>query len=173
MRGAYTYQLFKAGLDENLEVNGSPHYVLIRIGPQSRFVCVQGSFLEGAIHFEYNLPFDAKGTLAARGIAKKHWNKPFTFRNAKALKNVEPTYSEENLKFARKEVTRIIGTKNAVSSREARILTGLVYSDMDRVEDFARVEAYRDALAYALLERGILVGVSDNTSGLYIDLGSK
>ena len=174
--GTYTYAMFRKGLDEGFTVTSAPHFILIRLGGEQgppRVICLPGSFLEGAIHEEYKIPYTVRGVEQAREIAKANWNKVFVFRNRKARRNIQPRYDSKTLESAREQVARIMASRNNLSSKQSTILEKLIVDRMDQGESAEKTYAFRDAVAHALLERGILVRESDLTGGLRIDSNGR
>jgi hypothetical protein len=98
-------------------------------------------------------------------IALSQPNRVFVFRNRRARNNVEPRYTPAILA----EVQRTLAGRSrkailAAARSNESWLHRIYESKKDAMESFA----YRDAVAHALLERGILVGHGDYTGGLYV-----
>jgi hypothetical protein len=156
----YTNQMFRRAVVED---STSPFYLLFTLhDPKTgadRVVCTVGSGLVGAIHFEHHLDFDEASQKAARRIALTTPGHRFTFTSRKALRNVRPYYSERVLAEVRLLVARL-------SPAQMKRLNPL--SDIYDKKDQDTYNAYRDATAHAMLERGILVYMDDRAGGVYI-----
>jgi hypothetical protein len=149
----YTKALFVQGLQKG-------GFVLISLrNPKDgseRRVCTLESALLGAIHRQHHIDYDAGGRKRAEEIALQHWDKPFTFTNPQALKNVEPTYKPVQLKEVTKRLSKY---DKATLSKELDDPYGAIHS----IYTNPYRESYRDAVAQVLLENGIPVGVDDRT----------
>lgn len=156
----YTDRMFRRAVVED---STSPFYLLFTLhDPKTgadRVVCSVGSGLVGAIHFEHHLDFDDAGQKAARQIALTMPGHRFTFTSRKALRNVQPYYSERVLAEVRLLVARL-------SPGQLKRLNPL--SDIYDKKNQDAYHAYRDATAHAMLERGILVYMDDRAGGVYI-----
>ena len=141
----------------------SPFYLLFTLhDPKTgvdRVICTVGNGLVGAIHFEHHLDFDEVGHKAAREIALTTLDHRFTFTSQKALDTVRPHYSERVLEEVRLSVARL-------SPAQLKRLNPL--SEIYEKRDQDAYNAYRDATAHAMLERGILVYMDDRAGGVYI-----
>ena len=141
----------------------SPFYLLFVLhDPKTgadRTICTEGNGLVGAIHFEHHLEFDQAGNKAAQRIALTTPGHRFTFTSEKALHTVKPLYSERVLEEVRLLVARL-------SPEQLKRLNPL--SDIYNKKDLDEYNAYRDATAHAMLERGILVYMDDRAGGVYI-----
>lgn len=176
MSGSYTYNMFRIGLDEESAVTSAPHFILIRLGEgyhESRVICLPSSFLENAIHSEYKIPYTIRGVERARNIAKSNWNKVFVFRNREACKNVQPRYDARTLESAREQVAKVAASTNSLSKHQIVTLEKSIDDRINKNEDTESVLAFRDALAHALLERGILVRADGLTESLHIDSNGR
>ena len=178
----YTQQLFRRGLHEpGVLITTAPLFVLItlrdaRTGAE-REAAIPGPFLLGAIESEYHVRMrkttshqDVYKALAEQQqkevqIALSQPNRTFVFRNRRARNNVEPRYTRATLT----EVRRVLAGRNrkeilAAATANESWLHCIYESKKGAMDSFA----YRDAVAHALLERGILVGHGDVTGGLYV-----
>jgi hypothetical protein len=165
----YTHRMFRRALEE--AGSTSPLYMLFTLNDPikhtRRVVSAPATGLLGAIHFEYHLDFDTAGLRKAADIAASQPRHEFTFHSRKALHNVRPYYSEAILADVRQRLAR--------RSNQELIHDGMLYTEhphytLDEIyakRDRDSYNAYRDATAHVLLERGILVGEDDRTGLLY------
>jgi len=66
---------------------------------QTRDICTQGNFLEGAIHREYNLGYDDNSIKKVEKIALSNRTRTFKFKNIEAIQNLGlDRYSMDDLK---------------------------------------------------------------------------
>jgi hypothetical protein len=156
----YTDRMFRRAI---VEETTSPFYLLFTLHDpktgRDRVVCTVSNGLVGAIHSEHHLGFDDDGQKAARQIALKTPLHRFTFTTRKALENGRPNYSERILDEVRPLVARL-------SPTQLKRLNPL--SEIYEKKDQDVYNAYRDATAHAMLERGILVYMDDRAGGVYI-----
>ena len=156
----YTDRMFRRAV---LEDSTSPFDLLFTLhDPKTgsdRVVCTVANGLVGAIHSEHHLDYDAAGERAAEQIALTTPLRRFTFTSRKALRNVQPYYSERVLAEVRVLVARL-------SPAKLKRLNPL--SEIYDKKDQDAYNAYRDATAHAMLERGILVYMDDRVGGVYI-----
>jgi hypothetical protein len=166
----YTDHMYRKAVDDD---STSPLYLLFTLhDPKTgadRVVCAPGIGLVGAIHFEHHLDFDEISRKAARRIALSQLRHRFVFSNRKALHTVRPYYSEKVLTevrqlLARKSNSQLIHEGTLYTAHPQYTLDD-VYAKRSRRDR----EAYQDATAHVLLERGILVGSDDRTGLLYVD----
>jgi hypothetical protein len=117
----------------------------------------------GAIHTEHHLDYDEIGRRKALAMAIVQPDRVFFFSDPKARSNVEPRYSPEVLA----EVRQLLAS---VTDSDLRAELSTPDSRLHRIyqakKPFAEFAAYRDAVGYILLERGILVGIGDMTGCL-------
>ena len=178
----YTQEMFRRGLYEpGVLVTSAPLFVLITLRDPSsdgeRAAAIPGSLLLGAIQTEYHLKLrkttshgDIGKALAEQQqkevqIAMSQPNRVFVFRNRRARNNVEPRYTPAILNEVRRTLGSMSRREIIAAARANQSWLHRVYeSKRDAMQSFA----YRDAIAHALLERGILVGHGDVASGLYV-----
>jgi hypothetical protein len=179
----YTQEMFRRGVQQAQTLGAiGPLYVLITLrAPGSnaeRDAATPAPFLLGAIDIENDLDFPdpehppkndneirAKLQRNELQIALSQPDRVFLFRKPRARKNVEPRYTPAILAQARQQLSgrsrdEIIAAARARESWLHRIYTSK--------RDLASFRAYRDAVAHALLERGILVGQRDDYTNLYV-----
>ena len=178
----YTQQMFRRGLHEpGVLVTTAPLFVLITLRDPSngaeRAAAVPGPFLLGAIATEYRLKLrktisreDEWKALAEQQqkelqIALSHRDRVFVFRNRKARSNVEPRYTPSMLADVRRALS---GRSRKEILRAARANESWLHQIYTSKTEGMASLAYRDAVAHALLERGILVGHGDVSGGLYV-----
>ncbi len=178
--------MFRRGLYEpGVIITTTPLFVLITLrdpknGTQ-REVAIVGPFLLGAIEDEYHIKVrktgSFEGDVAAVEKAQKREvqialsqpNRTFVFRNHAARRNVEPRYTPAILQEVRNAFK---GKSPREILSAARATRSWLHDIYDSKDDAVRRLAYRDAVAHALLERGILVGEGDVIDGLYVAKGT-
>ena len=181
---SYTQEMFRRSLEQaqTLTIAG-PLYIIITLRDPSRgterTAAIAGPFLFGAIDFEYHLPvtdpehppkndaeITAKRQRKELQIALSQPNRTFIFRNQQARQNVAPRYTPEIFAKVRHQLSfRSRGEIIAAVHAKKSWLHRLYLSK----PNWAELQAYKDAVAHALLERGILVGQEDEYSGkIYI-----
>lgn len=139
----------------------SPSYVMISIAggetEPAKLVCTTANFLLGAIHREYGLGSEAADVSKAMEIALANSDHIFRFRQLTALANIPVRYSDDDLAAARKFLAPIptdeLRVKFLSLLRESRLPTN-GYN--------------RDAIACALIERGLSPRLSDISGQVYI-----
>jgi hypothetical protein len=156
----YTDRMFRKAVVED---STSPFYLLFTLhDPKTgadRVICTVGNGLVGAIHFEHHLDFDEAGQKTARQIALTTPGHRFTFTSRKALHTVRPYYSERVLD----EVRLLVARLSPAQLKRLNPLSG-IYNKKDQ----DAYNAYREATAHAMLERGVLVYMDDIAGGVYI-----
>ena len=181
---SYTQEMFRRSLyqAQALTTTG-PLYIIITLRDPSRgterTAAIPGPFLFGAIDLEYHLPVPdpehppknadeirAKRQRKELQIALSQPDRAFIFRNQLARKNVAPRYTPEIFAKVRHQLSfrsrgEIIAAARANESWLHRLYTSK--------QNWAEIRAYKNAVAHALLERGILVGQEDDYAGkLYV-----
>jgi hypothetical protein len=164
--GGYTDDLFARAL-----ANGStaPDYVLISVvDPDThtvRIVCTTANFFLGAIHREYDIGYTEADIKRAKAIALKQRDRIFVFKNKAALANLADYATPEALA----DVRTIFATKSDSELLDGKLVESLTVSrrDLPDAEAVARHDAYRDAIARALLERGLGCTRGDVVDALY------
>src|SRR5436853_4203385 len=113
---------------------------------------------------EYRLDYDKAGEKRGLAIALNQPGHRFTFKNRKALNNIESGYTPEMLADAR----RYLQTMSDAETRRN--------VDNSQLENWChkrRPQQHWDncqsAIAHLLLERGILVGQGDRIPELYLE----
>lgn len=160
----YTQAMYEKAL---ANYSTAPLFVLVKVrsseAAEGRVVCIVAPFLLGAIGREYGGAKQQKIALSS--------NRTFTFKNPAAYENVQPRYTPEILEEAR----RLIKSKSREDLIQGLKPTGNGANEGGSLHSFykplkgERYAVYRDALAHALLERGILVGQGDPVGSLYLD----
>ncbi|HYR23749.1 MAG TPA: hypothetical protein VEP30_12590 [Chthoniobacterales bacterium] len=144
----------------------SPLYLLFTLHDaktgKDRVVCTLGSGLVGAIHFERHLDFDSPSHKKAKAIALSQPHR-FSFTNREALHTVELGYSEAMLNDFRSRLAKM-SRSQLIAAVESHELDGLY-----KIGPTSRWNTRQEALAHALLERGVLVGKADITGGLFVE----
>ena len=161
--------MFRRALEE--AGSTSPLYLLFTlndpINHTRRVVSVPATGLLGAIHFEYHIGFDTAGIRKAAHIAASQPRHEFRFHSRKALHNVRPYYTEAILAQVRQ---RLAPRSNEQLIQDSMLYTEHPHYTLDEIyrnRDRDSYNAYRDATAHVLLDRGILVGEDDRTGLLY------
>lgn len=139
----------------------SPSYVMISVADGDtgavKVVCTTANFLLGAIHREYGLGYDAADVSKAEEIALAKYDHIFTFQQPAARTNIPMHYSDDDLSAARKLLAR---TPADELKRQFSSLFG---------ESRLPMSGYnRDAIACALIERGLSPRLSDLSGQVYI-----
>lgn len=147
--------------------SASPSYVSITVvddmSGKTWSGCTIASLLEGAIHREYNLGYDTQGMKKAEEILLKSKDRVFHFSKPSALENIPFSFSKEDLEEVRKKLSEF----NVQQLREGFSAHGKLHS-LYRVEPWKRRSALRDAVACALIERGLSPGIADLTGQIWI-----
>jgi hypothetical protein len=157
--------LFRRALENH---STAPSYVLITLvsanGQSRREVAIPAPFLLGAIHTEHHLKYDDAGMARAMQIALAQQDRVFQFKDRRAVRNVQPRYTEEQLSAMRERLKN-----ETVSSLFAGFNTGSrpLHALYDR-PSYREWAALRDAIAHVLLERGLLAGHGDIASVLIV-----
>jgi len=145
--GSYTQSMFRAALANN---STAPDYVLIQVrGPDdrtNRIVCTTANLFLGAIHREYNLGYSEADEQRAVEIALKQPDRSFTFHKKAAIDNLADYETPEALADVRRQFEG--KTDSELLARD------FIQSITSKRPDSAH-RAYREAVAHALLERGI------------------
>jgi hypothetical protein len=139
----------------------SPSYVMISVAhaytEQPKPVCTTANFLLGAIHREFGLEYGPADVSKAVEIALASPDHTFLFRQPAAFANIPIRYSDNDLAAARRFLAPIptdeLRIKFSSLSREFRLPTN-GYN--------------RDAIACALIERGLSPRLSDISGQVYI-----
>jgi hypothetical protein len=147
-----------------------PPYLLVTVRTSAtapgRVVCVVTPSLLAAIDQEYGLARTLKDGERWQQIALSSPGRRFTFDKPEAYRDVQPPYTPEILEEARRlvrpmsqeQLIRELDRKDAMEGKGIHAF----YRSKTK-----RFSAYRDALAHACLERGILVDRGDIGGGLY------
>ena len=139
----------------------SPSYVMISIvaayKEQPKPVCTTANLLLGAIHREFGLGYGPDDLSKAEEIALASPNHTFVFRQPAALANIPIRYSDNDLASARKLLALL-------PTDELRAKFSSLYSEFR-----LPTSGYnRDAIACALMERGLSPRLSDRSAQVYI-----
>ena len=161
---SYSEGMYRRAVRENETT--SPLYLLFTLHDattgKDRVVCTLSTSLLGAIHFERHLDFDEASRKKAVAIALSQPHR-FSFSNKKAIYTVEPRYSEQMLADFRTRIAKM-SRSELVAALETHELDQLCHTGPTSGWD-----TQQDALAHALLERGILVNQNDRTGGLFLE----
>ncbi|WP_125206281.1 hypothetical protein [Capsulimonas corticalis] len=138
----------------------SPYYLLVTIVDdttgKSRKCCICATFLEGAVMTQMRLPDELQSMDKAARTIIENKSRTYHFSNPKALANVEPRYSEEQLAAARERLKPYTNED----------LLGRPQSDQSRLK-LNSLGLARDAVACVLLERGLYARLGDVPGGVY------
>jgi hypothetical protein len=139
----------------------SPSYVMISVAggeiEPAKVVCTTANFLLGAIHREYGLGYDAADVSKAIEIALANSDHIFTFRQPTARANIPMRYSDDDLAAARKLLAPIPTDELMRQFSSPSHEFGLAINGYNR-----------DAIACALIERGLSPKLSDISGQVYI-----
>lgn len=160
----YTERMYREAVDDG---GTSPLYLLFTLHDnktgRDRLVCTLGTGLIGAIHFEFRLDYDEAGRKRALEIALRQPGHRFSFKSRRALRTVEPRYTSEMLAAARERFAQM---------SHAQLRRFVDKEDVDelchRTTKRPEWDDCQAATAYAILERGVLVGSADRTGLLYL-----
>lgn len=140
----------------------SPSYVLISVAGggtgQLKPVSTTANFLLGAIHHEYVPGYRPADSSKATEIALGNREHTFRFHEKAALDNVRPQYSDNELAAAQALLAPL-------STDALRAKFSSLYSQLRLPTDGYN----RDAMACALVERGLSARLSDRSRQVYID----
>lgn len=138
----------------------SPSYVLISLvrayTGQARPVCTTANFLLGAIHREFGLEYGPADVSKAAEIALASHDHTFLFRQPAAIANIPISYSDDDLAAARKFLAPI-------PTDELTIKFSSLFEKFRLPTDGYN----RDAIACALIERGLAPRLSDRSNQVY------
>ncbi|MFJ2988349.1 hypothetical protein ACIPF8_10810 [Collimonas sp. NPDC087041] len=139
----------------------SPSYVLITVvdarTESAQSTCTTANLLIGAIHKEYGLGYDTEGFSKSDVIALSNQTHVFRFTKQDALNNIPFTYSNGDLAAARAFLApfSVAELKDKFSS--------LYSSQRLALNDFSR-----DAIACALIERGLSPKMADMSGQVFV-----
>jgi hypothetical protein len=174
----YTQRMFRRAMfKDNLAVSGvmglSPLYVLFTLRDahgRERTVSTASSFLYGAIHMQHRLAYDTAGQRRAFEIAMSAPNRAFTFTNRKAVANVTPSYSDEQVARVREQLAKKSRAQlRSEADKEESEVTHIYRRIYAGRRGLWQSDELREAVGYVLLERGVLVGWEHGTGALYVD----
>lgn len=140
----------------------SPAYVLVRVVDdntgQSKKICTTANFLLGAIHLEHGLGYSSGDISKGVEIALASPDHTFRFHKQAALANIPLRYSDDDLAAAR----MLLAPR---STDELKI----EFSSLFRESRLPTDGYKKDAIACALLERGLSPKLSDIGGQVYVD----
>jgi hypothetical protein len=150
----------------------SSRYALVPVanGQANGVVCVRGDAVVEAVAIEKGWTYGTNGMGKASGFAVKHWNRPFVFENPNAVAKVRARYTAQQLAEVRAAFARFKNAqlraqlRTASRRRNAEQATEVqqLYAGHNTPIAFAN----REAVAHALLERGISVAKDERTGHL-------
>jgi hypothetical protein len=157
--GGYTDGMFRDAL---ANISTSPDYVLIKVkspeGQDERTVCTTANLFLGAIHLEYGLGYTEADQKRAFDIALHQPDRLFTFRKKEAIDNLADHETPEALADVRKQFA---------GKKDSDLFSRDFINSLTSKPSNASHNAYRDAVAHALLERGIGCRMGDLADNLF------
>jgi hypothetical protein len=94
----YTSAMFVRALENE---SPAPDFVLITVvdarDGTSRIICTEAPFLKGALHKEFDIPYDEAGEHRVHQLALETSDRVFRFSKPEALANVRPHYTPREL----------------------------------------------------------------------------
>ena len=143
----------------------SPSYVLITViddrSGSRQTVCTMAPFLLGAIQRQYRLPYTPTGEAKIEAIALAGKDHVYHFSRPDALSNLRPNYTPQILAQVQSRL-KTVSTPDLVKGLSDR--GGL----RDLYNKSKNRSAYRDAVAYVLLQRGLSPIQTDMTRDLFV-----
>jgi hypothetical protein len=151
--GTNAIELFTRAIQNN---STAPNYVLITVindrTKEARLLCTEAPFLLGAIHIERQISYDDAGCRRVKDLALGNTNRTFHFARNDALKNLACAYDDAVL-------TEMRSVLKPLPNEEIRKGFRCDGEGLDKLYVRKRARdynAYRDAIAHILLERGLL-----------------
>jgi len=145
----------------------APSYVSIAVidarSGTTRSTCTTANLLLGAIHREYGFAFDRVGTSSTEQVALSNLTHTFRFAQPQALANIQFNFSDADLASIREKLQNF----TVPELREGFSTFGKLHS-VYRVGSLERHNAYRDAAACVLIERGLSPRVGDRSDQIWI-----
>lgn len=145
----------------------APSYVLITIVDDTthreRSTCTTSNLLLGAIHLEHGLAYDKRGEEEAERLTLSNRDHLFHFSKPKALANIPFSFSEAD----RKAIRARLAPLSIDELRSGFSGSGELHS-IYRVTPREKHQAYRDATACVLIERGLSPGQGDRSDQLWL-----
>jgi hypothetical protein len=131
---------------------------------------LRGNSIVEAVAVEKGWTYATSGPGKATGFAIRHWNRPFVFEHGNARAKVQARYTAKQLADVRAAFAHF---KNAelraqlrVASRRHNFEQATELRQMYAGHNTPIAYASREAVAHALLERGILVANDERTGYL-------
>jgi hypothetical protein len=138
----YTDAMYVRALENS---STAPDYVLITVVDSrdgtARLVCTEAPCLEGALHMEFDIPYDEAGQNRVHEMALMQSDRVFRLSKPNALRNVKPRYTPRELDSVRA----------LIAGRPDSDLLSTKFVDMLQ----RKTDCSNEAIAHALLERGI------------------
>lgn len=145
----------------------APPYVLITVvdsrSKSVRTTCTTVNFLMGAIHLEFGFEYDEAGQAKAEKVALSNQAHVFSFAKPEALKNIPLSFSQGDLEAVRARLAPL----SIAQLRAGFASTGSLHS-LYQIEPWERHQAYRDATACVLIERGLSPGMGDISDRIWL-----
>jgi hypothetical protein len=138
----YSEAMFVRALDND---STAPDFALITVvdahDGKTQTVCTEASALKGALHMEFAIPYDDVGVRRVHDLALNQPDRVFRFSAPEALQNVAPGYTQKQLDRIRAMIAEVPDSDLVNKQYVDKLWKGRRGS--------------RDAVAHALLERGI------------------
>lgn len=146
----------------------APSYVQITVvdaaSGTSRSTCTTANLLLGAIHREYSIPFDKAGLSDAERIASSNTTHTFRFSKPEALANIPSTFTDSDLAFVRDKLKDLSESE----LRDGFSVHGKLHSIYMQRLPWKQRDAYHDATACVLIERGLSPWMADITGQIRV-----
>jgi hypothetical protein len=165
----YTRSMFARAVKKD-----SSRYALVQVeNPGSnapQMVCVPGGNIVAAVAVEKDWTYTTNGMGKATGFAVKHWNRPFAFEKANALAKVQARYTAKQLADVRAAFAHLknseLRAQLRLASRRRNSEQATEVQQLYAGQNTPIAYASREAVAHALLERGIAVATDERTGHL-------
>jgi hypothetical protein len=161
---SYTSSMFARAVSKQ---STSPLYVLITVRNGNtgavEETATPAPLLLWALSVEKHLSYDPKSLPELRRIANSEPSRTFVFTSNTVIDRIRRLYTTQQLAEARRFIERVSSDDLRQQIRAGESTVHAFYNHREG----QLFQSYEDALAHALLERGILVGANDRTSLLY------
>ncbi|MGD0280146.1 MAG: hypothetical protein ABSC11_12670 [Smithella sp.] len=145
----------------------APPYVLITVVDAStesaRSICTTVNLLMGALHLEYGIGFDKAGVSKVEEIALSNKSHKFRFTKQKAIDHIPVYYTDSDLAEIRAKLAPLSTEQIRAGFAEGKL--HLLYTGIKSLKSH---NAYRDATACVLIERGLSPGKGCRTDRLWL-----
>ena len=145
----------------------APPYVLITVvdarTESARSICTTVNLLMGALHLEYGIGFDKAGVSKVEEIALSNKSHKFRFTKQKSIDNIPVYYTDSDLAEIRARLAQL-----STEQIRAGFAEGKLHSLYTSKKSLKSHNAYRDATACVLIERGLSPGKGCRTDRLWL-----